>query len=70
VINILTNKIDQGIVQAIIDLAHSIGMQVIVEGIENEQMLNMLRDMGTDFVQGFYISEPVPVFEFQNFLRK
>jgi polar amino acid transport system substrate-binding protein len=70
VINILTSKTDQGITQAIIDLAHSIGMKVVVEGVEDEHMFNMLRDMGTDFIQGYFISRPVPVFEFQNFLRK
>jgi len=70
VINILTSKTDQGIAQAIIDLAHSIGMQVVVEGVEDEHMFNMLRDMGADFIQGYFISRPVPVFEFQKFLRK
>jgi len=70
VINILTSKTDEGITQAIIDLAHSIGMQVVVEGVEDEHMFNMLRDMGADFIQGYFISRPVPVFEFQKFLRK
>ena len=64
VINILTSKTDQGIAQAIIDLAHSIDMKVVVEGVEDEHMFNMLRDMGADFIQGYYISRPVPVFEF------
>jgi len=70
VINILTNETDQGITQAIIDLTHSIGMKVVVEGVEDEHMFNMLRDMGADYIQGYYISKPVPVFEFQKFLRK
>ena len=70
VINILTSKTDQGIAQAIIDLAHSIDMKVVVEGVEDEHMFNMLRDMGADFIQGYFISRPVPVFEFQKFLRK
>jgi polar amino acid transport system substrate-binding protein len=70
VINILTSKTDQGITQAIIDLTHSIGMKVVVEGVEDEHMFNMLRDMGADYIQGYYISRPVPVFEFQKFLRK
>jgi len=70
VINILTSSTDQGITQAIIDLSHSIGMKVVVEGVEDEHMFNMLRDMGADYIQGYYISRPVPVFEFQKFLRK
>ena len=70
VINILTSKTDQGITKSIIDLAHSIGMKVVVEGVEDEHMFKMLRDIGADYIQGFYISKPVPVFEFQEFLRK
>ena len=70
VINILTSKTDQGITKSIIDLAHSIGMKVVVEGVEDEHMFNMLRDIGADYIQGYYISKPVPVFEFQKFLRK
>jgi len=69
VINILTSKTDQGITKSIIDLAHSIGMKVVVEGVEDEHMFNMLRDIGADYIQGYYISKPVPVFEFQEFLR-
>ncbi|MEO1953147.1 MAG: EAL domain-containing protein, partial [Campylobacterales bacterium] len=69
VINILTSKTDQGITKSIIDLAHSIGMKVVVEGVEDEHMFNMLRDIGADYIQGYYISKPVPVFEFQKFLR-
>jgi len=69
VINILTSSKDQGITKAIIDLAHSIGMKVVVEGVEDEHMFNKLRDMGADYIQGYYISKPIPVFEFQEFLR-
>jgi polar amino acid transport system substrate-binding protein len=69
VANILVSEKDQGITKSIIDLAHSIGMKVVVEGVENEYVFDMLRDIGADYIQGYYISKPVPVFEFQKFLR-
>jgi EAL domain-containing protein (putative c-di-GMP-specific phosphodiesterase class I) len=40
-------------------MAHSLGMQVIAEGIENQRQLEILRDMGCDHGQGFYFSRPL-----------
>lgn len=68
--NILTHKEDQRIVKAMIDLGHSLGMKIVIEGIENQPMVNILREYGCDYMQGYHFSRPVPVFEFQEFLRK
>ncbi len=51
---------DRRIVQSVIDLAHTLDMVVVAEGIENEQILNMLVAMGCDYGQGFYIARPMP----------
>ncbi|HXH23154.1 MAG TPA: bifunctional diguanylate cyclase/phosphodiesterase [Dehalococcoidia bacterium] len=48
------------IVQAIISLAHDLGLRVTAVGIETPQQLSQLFDLGCDFGQGFYLSEPVP----------
>ena len=66
---ILTNSEDQRIVKAMIELGHNLGMPVIAEGIENERMYSLLRDYGCDFMQGYYFSKPLPVFEFQKLIR-
>jgi len=66
---ILTNEEDQRIVKAIIELAHTLGMKVVVEGIENKNMVEMLASFGCDYMQGYYFSKPLPVFEFQKLLR-
>jgi len=68
--NILTNKDDQYIVKSIIDLGHSLGMKVVIEGIENKNMADLLTSYGCDYFQGFYFSKPLAVFEFQKMLRK
>ena len=52
---------DRKIVQAIIDLAHNLEMNVVAEGIENQQTLDMLIGMGCDYGQGFYIGRPMPI---------
>lgn len=48
------------IVGAIVNLAHSLGMQVIAEGVETELQLEQLRLLSCDLAQGFLFSRPVP----------
>jgi len=69
IINILNNKEDQRIVKAIIELGHNLGMEIVVEGIEDGKMFDMIADFGSDYIQGYYFSRPLPVFEFQKLLR-
>jgi EAL domain-containing protein (putative c-di-GMP-specific phosphodiesterase class I) len=52
------------IVSAIIAMAHSMGLKVVAEGVENRHQLQFLRSQGCDEYQGFMISKPVPVEEF------
>lgn len=66
---ILTNEEDQRIVKAIIELAHTLGMKIVVEGIENKNMVDMIASYGCDYMQGYHFSKPLPVFEFQKLLR-
>ncbi|HUH48516.1 MAG TPA: EAL domain-containing protein, partial [Mycoplana sp.] len=47
------------IVRATVGLAHSLGMQVVAEGIETEEQLEILQGMNCDFGQGFLISAPL-----------
>ena len=66
---IMTNEEDQRIVKSIIDLGHSLGMKVVIEGVENKNMVDLLESYGCDYMQGYYFSKPLPVFEFQKMLR-
>jgi len=66
---ILTNKEDQRIVKAMIELGHNLGVKIVVEGIENKRMYELIASYGCDFMQGYYFSKPLPVFEFQKLLR-
>ncbi|PNE01475.1 sensory box protein [Alcanivorax sp. MD8A] len=51
---------DAAITRAIIDMAHSLQMNVVAEGVETEDHLSILRDMDCDSIQGYLISKPVP----------
>ncbi len=61
------SKVD-GIVNSIIEMAHSIGLKVVAEGVEYESHLNFLREHGCDYIQGYYFSKPLPEAEFEKLL--
>ena len=58
-INQDNNERNYDIVKAIINLAHSLGLDVIAEGIETETQLNMLRDLGCEYGQGYLFANPL-----------
>jgi EAL domain-containing protein (putative c-di-GMP-specific phosphodiesterase class I)/CheY-like chemotaxis protein len=60
---------DAAIVVAIITMAHSLGLNVIAEGVETEGQLEYLRSHGCDEMQGYYFSRPVPAGDFEQMLR-
>ncbi len=59
---------DTLIVQTIIAMAHSLGLSLIVEGIENVKQLNFFKQQGCHIVQGFLFSKPVEAGEILNML--
>ncbi|WP_119066216.1 EAL and GGDEF domain-containing protein [Rubrobacter indicoceani] len=50
----------QGIVTATIALAHTLGLQAVAEGVETEEQLLRLQELGCDFAQGFHLARPGP----------
>jgi len=58
--NITAEGDDVAIASAIIAMAHSLKLEVIAEGVETVEQLNVLRNLGCDQVQGYFVSEPVP----------
>lgn len=55
----------QDILETIISLGGKLGMEVITEGVETENQLIMLSEMGCHIFQGYYFSKPIPVDEFE-----
>jgi EAL domain-containing protein (putative c-di-GMP-specific phosphodiesterase class I) len=58
------------ILQSVINLAGSLGMDVITEGVETEQQLQALVAMGCESFQGYYFSRPITVEAFEEMLEK
>ena len=61
---------DTAIVGMIIELAHTLGMAVIAEGVESEGQAALLEEMGCDMAQGFYFAEPLSPGEASGFLSE
>lgn len=57
------------VIQAIIDLAHGMGLKVVAEGVETELQLETLRALKCDNIQGYLLSRPVPADEAKLFLH-
>ncbi|MEG0431124.1 MAG: diguanylate cyclase [Anaerovoracaceae bacterium] len=67
---IVSNKISYSIVKSIIDLCIEYGMDVVAEGVETVEQLNLLNKANCPLVQGYYINKPLPVSEYENRYNK
>ena len=63
------DKDDQNIVRSTIEMAHHLGLTVIAEGVENHAALVLLKDMGCDAIQGYYLGRPMAVADLEVWLR-
>jgi diguanylate cyclase (GGDEF)-like protein/PAS domain S-box-containing protein len=67
--NLVDDPSDKALVEAIIVLAHKLGLQVIAEGVETEAQKDFLAAAGCDFAQGYLFSRPVPPEAFEQVLK-
>lgn len=51
---------DSAIVAAVINLAHTLGLEAVAEGVETPEQLAGLRDLGCDLAQGYFMARPLP----------
>jgi len=70
VMNMLTDLDDQIIVKSTIDLAHSLSLEVVAEGIEDEAVLRLLKSYGCELAQGYFIAKPMELKSLKNYLEK
>jgi EAL domain-containing protein (putative c-di-GMP-specific phosphodiesterase class I) len=60
VMNMHVNSSDRVMVQKSIEIGHALGMEVIAEGVETEEQLQLLREAGCDSAQGYLFTRPLP----------
>ena len=63
-----TSKDSELIVKSIIDLAHGLGLTVTAEGIETAEQMILLRDLGCDVAQGFFVARPLEPDKLQDWI--
>ena len=66
--DMLTDERDQPITRSIIALAHSLGLEVVAEGVESPALQSMLESFGCDAAQGYGICRPIPADELTSWL--
>ncbi len=65
----MAKPVNRGILQLVVDLAKRMGLSVVAEGVETREQLNRLREIGCDYIQGYFYSRPLPIAEYeQSFL--
>ena len=69
VVNITEDADDHAIVKSTIELSHRLGLMVTAEGVENRESLELLKELGCDYAQGYYICEPIMSEEFSQWLK-
>lgn len=69
---ILKIKEEQGyiLIKHIIAMCHELNQECIAEGVEDQEQLELLRDMGCDYYQGYLLDKPIPVDIFEKYLGK
>ncbi|EKV03740.1 EAL domain-containing protein [Leptolyngbya sp. PCC 7375] len=65
---ILTNPRTQVLLESMLTMAHGLGMQTVVEGIETQEQLQVLQRSGCDIGQGYFFGKPLPFAEVQQLL--
>ena len=53
-----------------VSLLKEVGMEIVVEGVETEDVLNCFVQMGCDYIQGYHFSKPLPEADFIEFIKK
>ena len=68
--DIIDNPDDASIASAITAMAHSLNLRVVAEGVETQEQVEFLKALHCDEMQGYFISKPLPAYEFEQFLYK
>ncbi|MGB8649421.1 MAG: EAL domain-containing protein [Mycobacteriales bacterium] len=61
---------DRAVVRAVVDIAHTLGLRAVAEGVEQEEQHRVLRELGVDEVQGYLHARPMAALDMASWLRR
>jgi len=70
VTEILEDPTNEVIVSSTVQMAHSLGLQTVAEGVEDEATLQKMMRLGCDMIQGYYYSKPIPEQDVSDWLKR
>lgn len=65
---ILSSNFDATFIRFVVSLCHDVNIQVLLEGVETKEEYDKVREMGLDYIQGYYFGKPVEAYEFEKLL--
>ena len=68
--SILNDESTRIITQTVIEMARKLGYETVAEGVETEEQMDLLKSLGCDIIQGYYLSKPVPDTEIEEILLR
>jgi diguanylate cyclase len=70
VMGMLRQSDDEVLVRSLVELGHNLGLTVVAEGVEDQETLDALSQVGCDVAQGFHLGRPVSAVDFDDWLRQ
>lgn len=68
--NQMAKPAERGLLKAIIEMAHTLDLKVVAEGVETEEQKDRLKFMNCDIAQGYFYAKPIPSAEYEKLLKK
>ena len=63
--NAATQDASRAVVESSLEIAHKLGITAVAEGVENRRDFDLVRSLGCNYVQGYYVSRPMDAGQFQ-----
>jgi len=68
--DVVTDAGDRAVVRAVVDIAHTLGLRVVAEGVEQDAQHLLLVELGVDEIQGYLHARPMPALDMAAWLRR
>lgn len=67
--NQMAKPAERSLLKVIVEMAHTLDLKVVAEGVETEEQKNRLKAMNCDYVQGYFYAKPTPSADFEKLLQ-